>query len=261
MMRVELTGKVALVTGAGGHIGKSISQVLAANGAKVIFSDYNLEAAEKAAAGTAHAVSMALDVTNEAQIEETIQKIAKDFGSLDILVNNAGVYSGSERCTIDQFPRDKWDWILNVDLTGVYLMSKYTAQVMIARGGGRIINISSVAGIVPLRLQCAYDAAKAGVANLTQCMAIELGSKGILVNCIAPGSILTGPTKKIFYGDDGNPTDWGKDLLSHIALGRPGRCEEIAYAVLFLAAPENSYLTGQVIAVDGGWTVGYIRNF
>ena len=260
-MKVDVKNKVALVTGAGGHIGSAIAEVLASNGAKVIYTDYKIEAADKASSKTQGSKSMALDVTNEVQVREVIDKVVKDFGSLDILVNNAGVNLGKERCTIDKFERKHWDWIMNVDLTGLFLVSKYGSQAMILQKSGRIINISSIAGLVPLRLQCAYDAAKAGVVNLTKAMAVELGDYGILANCVAPGSIVTSGTKELFYGKDGDMTDWGKDLLSHIPLGRPGSCGEIANTVLFLAGPESSYITGQVLAVDGGWTAGYIRNF
>ncbi len=132
---------------------------------------------------------------------------------------------------------------------------------MLGSGGGRIVNISSIAGLVPLRLQSAFVAAKAGVANLTRSMAIELGSKGILVNCVAPGSTLTRGTEALFYGPDGAYTEKAASLLAHIPLGRPGTTAEIANAVLFLVAPESSYVNGAVLVVDGGWTAGYVRDW
>ena len=115
--------------------------------------------------------------------------------------------------------------------------------------------------MVPLRLQSPFVAAKAGVINLTRSMAIELGQYGVLVNAIAPGSTLTDGTRKLFYGETGKFRDHVQKLLDHIPLGRPATTEEIAYAVLFLAAPQNTYITGQVLAVDGGWTAGYMREF
>ena len=132
---------------------------------------------------------------------------------------------------------------------------------MIQQKSGRIINIASVAGLVPLRLQSAFVAAKAGVVNLSRSMALELGPHGILVNCIAPGSILTEGTKKLFYGEDGKYRDSAASLVSHIPLGRPGTPEEIASATLFLAAPDSSYVNGAILTVDGGWTAGYMREF
>ena len=197
---------------------------------------------------------MALDVTDEVQVEATIKAIVHDFGRLDILVNNAGVNTLTARVTIEHFPRSEWDRILNVDLDGVFLMSKAAARVMVEQGSGRIINIASIAGLVPLRLQCSYVAAKAGVVNLTKAMALELGPRGVLVNGIAPGSTLTEGTRKLFYGEDGLFKDSVKQMLAHIPLGRPAEPQEIACAALFLAAPENSYMNGHILTVDGGWT-------
>ncbi len=130
-----------------------------------------------------------------------------------------------------------------------------------AQKSGRIINIASIAGLVPLRLQCAFVAAKAGVVNLTRAMALELGPHGILVNGIAPGSTLTEGTRKLFYGEDGAFRHSVQRMLDHIPLGRPGNVDEIAVAALFLADPENSYMNGHVLTVDGGWTAGYSREF
>ena len=135
------------------------------------------------------------------------------------------------------------------------------ARIMRRQQAGRIINIASAFGLVAARLQCAYVAAKAGVVNLTKAMALELGPYGILVNGIAPGSILTEGTKQLFYGEGGQFRDAVKKMLDHVPLGRPGTVEEIAVAVLFLADPENSYTNGHILAVDGGWTAGYAREF
>jgi 3-oxoacyl-[acyl-carrier protein] reductase len=132
---------------------------------------------------------------------------------------------------------------------------------MIAQKSGRIINIASIAGLVPLRLQCAFVAAKAGVVNLTKAMALELGPHGILVNGIAPGSTLTEGTRRLFYGEDGTFRHAVQRMLDHVPLGRPGTPEEIAVAALFLADPENSYMNGHILTVDGGWTAGYAREF
>jgi NAD(P)-dependent dehydrogenase (short-subunit alcohol dehydrogenase family) len=156
---------------------------------------------------------------------------------------------------------EDWRRILDVDLTGVFVMSQAVVPVMLQNPGGRIVNISSIAGLVPLRLQSAFVAAKAGVVNLTRSMALELGPMGILVNAVAPGSTLTRGTEALFYGSDGVYTEKAASLLSHIPLGRPGAPEEIAHAVLFLAAPESSYINGAILTVDGGWTAGYTRDW
>ena len=200
-------------------------------------------------------------MTKPQEITAVIDQIVSEAGRLDILVNNAGINTLAHRVTLDEFPREEWDRILAVDLTGLYEVSKAAAQVMRAQGAGRIINIASIAGLVPLRLQCAYVAAKAGVVNLTRAMALELGPYGILVNGIAPGSILTDGTRRLFYAEDGSFHAHAQRMLDHVPLGRPGLPEEIAVAVLFLADPENSYTNGHILTVDGGWTAGYTRDF
>src|SRR5437588_13039421 len=140
-------------------------------------------------------------------------------------------------------------------------MSQAAAVIMRNQKYGRIVNIASIAGLVPLRLQCAFIAAKGGVVNLTKAMALELGPDGILVNAIAPGSTLTDGTRKLFYGDDGLFRDSVRRMLDHVPLGRPATVDEIAVAALFLADPENTYMNGHILVVDGGWTAGYSRDF
>jgi 3-oxoacyl-[acyl-carrier protein] reductase len=258
-MKADLSDKVSLVTGAARGIGQAIADRLAANGSRVIYADRDDTTA--AAQRFPGAVAMTMDVTNREQIESGIAKIVNDFGRLDILVNNAGINTAKHRVTIDEFPRDEWDHILAVDLTGLYEVSQVAARVMIKQKAGRIINISSVLGIVPARLQCAFIAAKGGVVNMTKAMALELGPHGILVNGVAPGSTLTEGTKALFYGPDGQFSASVQQMLAHIPLGRPGTTDEIAVAVLFLADPENTYTNGHILAVDGGWTAGYLREF
>ena len=248
-MTVNLQGRVALVTGAARGIGKAIADCLAENGATVYRGDLSGD--------------FPMDVTNPQQITDALARVERERGRLDILVNNAGINTLAHRVNIDKFPQAEWDRILAVDLTGVFAVSR-TAIPLIRKApddGRRIVNNASIAGLVPLRLQCAFTAAKAGVINLTKAMALELGPEGILVNAIAPGSILTQGTEQLFYGDDGLFKDSVQRLLDHIPLGRPGTPEEIAHAVLFLAAPESSYINGHCLTVDGGWTAGYHREF
>jgi NAD(P)-dependent dehydrogenase (short-subunit alcohol dehydrogenase family) len=260
-MKVDLADKVALVTGAARGIGQAIADAFAANGARVIYSDIDFKTAIESAARSPGCKAVALDVTDEAQINAVIAEILRDFGRLDILVNNAGVNTMAHRVTIDKFPRFEWDRIVNVDLTGTYLVSHAASPLMVARKSGRIINIASIAGLVPLRLQSPFVAAKAGVINLTRSMALELGPHGVLVNGIAPGSTLTEGTRQLFYGEDGSFRHAVQQMLAHIPLGRPALPEEIAHAALFLAAPESSYINGHILTVDGGWTAGYTREF
>jgi 3-oxoacyl-[acyl-carrier protein] reductase len=260
-MRVNLENQVALVTGAGRGIGKAIADAFAANGAHVLYTDIDLATATASAAQSPRGQALALDVTDAAQVEAVMDRVAREYGRLDILVNNAGVNTLEHRVPIDQFPPHEWDRILRVDLNGLFLVSRAGARVMLPQKSGRIINIASVAGLVPLRLQCPFVAAKAGVVNLTKAMALELGPRGVLVNCIAPGSVLTEGTRQLFYGEGGKFKDAVQRLLDHIPLGRPGTPEEIAHAALFLAAPESSYVNGHILTVDGGWTAGYTRDF
>jgi NAD(P)-dependent dehydrogenase (short-subunit alcohol dehydrogenase family) len=259
-MRVDLQGKVVLVTGAARGIGRAIATLLAENGATVIHSDRDADAVRQAAGDAG--LALTLDVGDPAQIAAGIAEVLARFGRLDILVNNAGIGTGpSERAPIDTSSPEVWDRVLKIDLTGVYLMSRAAAAPMIAQRAGRIVNIASVVGLVPLRLQSAYVAAKAGVVNLTRSMALELAPHGILVNAVAPGSTETEAWKGWIEDTSSEQQALYARLLSHIPLGRPAQPREIAQAVLFLVAPASSYVTGHVLTVDGGWTAGFARDF
>ncbi|MHB8972375.1 MAG: SDR family NAD(P)-dependent oxidoreductase [Pirellulaceae bacterium] len=260
-MKVELGNRVALVTGAARGIGQAIADSLADNGALVYYSDVDSATVQQAAASRAGAIAVDMDVSNEDQVRAVVERIVREQGRIDILINNAGVNTMRHRVPIDQFPRDEWDRIVQIDLTGLYVVSRIVAGAMRTQKWGRIVNISSVAGLVPLRLQCAFVAAKAGVINLTKAMALELGADGITVNAVAPGSILTEGTQKLFYGEDGMFRQAVQQMLAHVPLGRPGTTAEVAHAVLFLVAPESTYVNGAVLTVDGGWTAGYAREF
>lgn len=260
-MRCDLSGTVSLVTGAARGIGQAIADRLALNGSTVYYTDLDAESAEAAAAMTPTGRGLKLDVTAPGDIASAIRHITDAHGRLDLLVNNAGINTLGDRKPIDGYSREDWDRILAVDLTAVYEVSKAAAAVMRAQGRGRIVNIASIAGLVPLRLQSGFVAAKAGVVNLTKSMALELGPHGILVNGIAPGSILTLGTRQLFYGDGGEYKEAARRMLDHVPLGRPGTVDEIAVAALFLADPENSYTNGHILVVDGGWTAGYTRDF
>ena len=264
-MKVALEGNGAIVTGGANGIGKAIVHALVENGAHVAIVDIDTEAGIQTAqemqkdGGTC--IFVEADVANHKQMEAAAKDIAMQLGGIQILINNAGINTKSERVPIHQYTLDDWHRILQVDLTGVFVVSRSVIPHMLDNTPGRIVNISSIAGLVPLRLQSAFVAAKAGVANLTRSMALELGPQGILVNAVAPGSTLTRGTKALFYGPDGAYTDNAESLLSHIPLGRPGNVEEIAAAVLFLVAPEASYINGAILTVDGGWTAGYTRDW
>ena len=264
-MKVNLNEQVAIVTGGANGIGRAIVQRLIENDAQVVIVDIDGEAGEKAveevvaAGGTC--LSLVGDVSSPEQMEDMVEQVMARFGQIDILINNAGVNTRSDRVPIHEYSLEDWQRIVDIDLTGVFVTSRAVIPEMLKSPGGRIVNISSIAGLVPLRLQCAYVAAKAGVASLTRAMAVELGAQGILVNAVAPGSTLTRGTEALFYGPDGAYTENAASLLSHIPLGRPGKTDEMAHAVLFLVAPESSYITGAILTVDGGWTAGYVRDW
>ena len=258
-MRCDLNGQVAFVTGAAGAIGRVIAKRLVENGAAVVIADIDHDGAERVADSLPKAIACRVDIRSAASVETAAAACMERFGRFDILVNNAGVNTFAHRVNIDAFPPEEWDRITGIDLDGLYVMSRGALRPMLASGrGGRIINIASVVGLAAMRLQSPFVAAKAGIIHLTRSMALELGPQGVLTNAIAPGSIMTELTAKLFYGDDGKFAGRTKDFMAHVPLGRPGLPEEIAEAALFLASPGASYINGQVLAVDGGWTAGYM---
>lgn len=258
-MRCDLSGMVALVTGAAGAIGGSIAGRLSDNGASVVVADIDIVGAARVANTLSDAMACAVDIRSSQSVDVAVAKILDRYGRLDILVNNAGVNTLAHRVTIDTFPIEEWDRIISIDLDGLYFMSRAALAPMLSGGkGGRIINIASAVGLAAMRLQSPFIAAKAGIIHLTKAMAIELGEKGILTNAVAPGSVMTAVTAKLFYGEDGQFAQRTKEFMSHIPLGRPAQPTEIAEAVLFLSSPAASYINGQVLAIDGGWTSGYM---
>ncbi|MFA6107189.1 MAG: SDR family NAD(P)-dependent oxidoreductase [Candidatus Latescibacterota bacterium] len=264
-MQVDLKNQVAVVTGGGNGIGRAIVDDLAANGALVAILDLDGDAAAKAAAEVTaagqQAAAWTANVTDAARMEAVVAEILARWSRIDILVNNAGINTSGNRKPIHEYSTEDWNRIIQVDLTGVFTVSKAVIPAILRQPSGRIVNIASIAGLVPLRLQSGYVAAKAGVVNLTRSMALELGPHGILTNCVAPGSTLTAGTRALFYGPGGSYSEKAQAMLAHVPLGRPGEPAEIAHAVLFLVSPEASYVNGAVLPVDGGWTAGYTRDF
>jgi NAD(P)-dependent dehydrogenase (short-subunit alcohol dehydrogenase family) len=263
-MNVDLQGKVAIVTGAAQGIGRSIAEALALARATVVISDVKKEKGEAAAAkigsGT---LFIPCDVSEPQQVRSLFESTVRKHGRLDILVNNAGINTTrqEERVTVDQYPEELWRRIIDVDLNGTFYCSRAAAAQMVRQGSGAIVNIASAAGVVALRLQIGFVAAKAAVIRMTEAMACELGPRGIRVNAVSPGSTVTETTEKLFYGEDGSFKDFARRLLSFIPQGRPGRSPEIAAAVLFLVSEEASYVTGHNLVVDGGWTCGFNRDW
>jgi 3-oxoacyl-[acyl-carrier protein] reductase len=262
-MKVDLTKSVALITGAAAGIGQAMALAMADNGATIAAVDLGTDGGETmeklSHSGRPHAFFSA-DVSKVDQVNKAVAAVEKEFGRIDILVNNAGTNSPGElRRNIYDYDVTEWHRIVAVDLDGLFYFCRAVSPGMVARKAGAIINIASVMGLIPIRLQSAYVAAKAGVINLSRSMALELGPSGIRVNAIAPGSILTRRTRELFY----NPAKSAisESLLKHIPLGRPGNPDEIANAALFLASADSSYVTGTVLTVDGGWTAGFAREW
>lgn len=260
-MQVDLKGQVALVTGAATGIGKACAERLLENGATVVFSDRDLDRVRETAGNRGDAV--AIDVADRAAIAQSVAEILERHGRIDILVNNAGIgVRAADRKTVDEFPVEAWDEMIAIDLTGVFLMSRtVTAAMRARRSGGAVVNIASVLGLVPMRLQSSYVAAKSGVVNLTRSMAIELAREGIRVNAVAPGSTATEGWQRWIQDPSSEVQDLHRSLMSHIPMGRPATTQEIANAVLFLSSPAASYVTGHTLVVDGGWTAGYARDW
>ena len=262
-MQVDLRGQVALVTGAAKGIGRAIADTLAVNGARVVYTDRDRAGgAEAAAAAGGEHLFFRPRRRERRRGRRGRRRSRRAAGALDILVNNAGIgVKAGDRKTIDEFPVETWEEMLRIDLTGVFRVSRAAIPHMKAKGAGRIINIASVLGLVPMRLQSSYVAAKAGVVNLTRSMALELAPFGILVNGIAPGSTATAGWKQWMQDARSEELDLHAQLLSHIPLERPATTQEIANGALFLAAPESSYITGHILPIDGGWTAGFARDF
>ncbi len=238
--------KVAVVTGASRGIGKSIAKALAAGGAKIVAVDVDLAAteamvAELKAAGS-EAVAVHGDVTKTADAEKMVQVAVDTFGRLDILVNNAGI---TRDALLLRMKDEDWDAVLGVNLKGAFLCTRAAAKVMSKQRYGRIINIASVVGQMGNAGQANYCASKAGLMGLTRSNARELARRNVTVNAVAPGFIATDMT-------DALPEKTRQELAAQIPLERLGSADDIANAVVFLAAEKSGYITGQVLAVNGG---------
>jgi len=247
-MAGRLAGKVAIITGAGSGIGAGIAKLFVKEGAKVVIADWNFENAKKVAAGLgANAMAVKCDVSRADEVKAMVDEAVNKFGRIDILINNAGVYIPH---SIEDVSEEEWDKVMNVDLKGVMLCSKYAIPVMKKQGRGKIVNIASIAGLVGFGGSAAYCAAKGGVVNLTREMAMDYIKDGIYVNAICPGVILTAMTDPLLKD---KATE--KALMQQTPVGRFGKPEDIAYAALYLAGDESDFVVGTELVVDGGWTI------
>ncbi len=241
-----LKDKVCLITGSARGIGYAIAEELAANGAKIVLTDVLEDvldkSVEKLSSTGAEVIGIPLDVSNSEQVSAAVDRAKESFGSIDLLVNNAGV---TKDTLLVRMSEADWDFVLRVNLKGAFLMTQAVAKVMMKQRSGKIVNISSVVGLMGNAGQVNYSSSKAGLLGLTKSCARELAGRGICVNAIAPGFIETEMTTVL-------PDAARAAFLENIPLKRAGTPADIAKSVLFLASPSSDYITGQVLGVNGG---------
>jgi 3-oxoacyl-[acyl-carrier protein] reductase len=246
-----LDGRVALVTGAGGGLGQGICPGLAAAGAAVACVDCDLAKAEAIAETVAAAGGRALpletDVSDEASIAEMARLVTAELGGVDVLVNNAAIYPRREWTEIT---REEWDAVLGTNLRGYFLCARAVFDSMRRRGRGRIVNLSSITFLIGFPNLLDYVSSKGGVVGFTRALAREVGPAGVTVNAIAPGAFPT-DAEKIHP----NPEQYNQFVLDQQSLKRRGTPEDVGNLVAFLASDAASFITGQTIAIDGGWAM------
>lgn len=251
-----LAGKVALITGGASGIGKATAELFAREGAAVTIADVNVEAGEAVARALAHdcgeVMFVRCDVTKASDCQQAVQKTVDRFGKLDILFNNAGII---RRASVIDTTEEEWDWVMAVNVRSVFLMSKAAIPVMVKTGGGVIVNSGSGWGLVGGKDAVSYCASKGAVIQLTKAMALDHGAQNIRVNAVCPGDTDT----PMLAGEAEQLGQSHESILAESVqrpLGRVGRPEEIAQAVLYLASDASSFVTGTTLLVDGGGLAG-----
>ncbi|MGE3799077.1 MAG: SDR family NAD(P)-dependent oxidoreductase [Thermomicrobiales bacterium] len=244
-------GKRALVTGGATGIGRAIALRLGQEGARVLVADINAEGG-RATAQEAGGIFVRCDTSQPEDAKAAVTTCVAEFGGLDILINSAAHLGGPH--DVATMPEDEWRSVLAVTLDGVFHCSKYAVQIMLGSGGGSIIHIASVEGMMGVAGHAAYVTGKSALFGLTRSMAIDYGKHGIRVNAISPGIIDSGRPDITALKENAEMMRFWREMT---VLDRMGRPEEVAAAALFLASDESSYITGQNLAVDGGWTIGH----
>lgn len=244
---MKLQGKFAIVTGGTRGIGRATAELLAQQGADVLIAARSLEQAQATAREIAEisgrqVIPVAVDVSSPESAKAMVEKAMATFGRIDILINNAGV---TRDTLIMRMEESDWDYVLDINLKGTFNCSKAVVRQMLKQRYGRIINVSSVAGLMGNAGQTNYSASKAGVIGFSKALARELASRQITVNVVAPGFVPTALTNDL-------PEELKTESLKMIPLGRWGKPEEVAYAIAFLASDQAGYITGQVLSIDGG---------
>jgi NAD(P)-dependent dehydrogenase (short-subunit alcohol dehydrogenase family) len=249
-MTGRLQDKVCVITGAGSGMGKAMAETFAREGAKVVLAD--VSGNEEAVARTVGGVPVRCDVSDEAQVEAMIATATREFGRLDVLCNNAGF--GGGMAPLHRQSTELWDKVHSTNLRGTFLGMKYGIAAMLKTGGGAVVNTTSASGIVGWKHHSVYGAAKAGVNQLTKVAALDYSDQGVRVNAVAPGTMWTGlveASKTHAAPPEGFP------VLAGIPMGRWGLAQDIANAALFLASDEAAYITGVILPVDGGYSIGF----
>jgi len=251
LKQFSLEGKSAIITGSGSGLGMAVSKGFAMAGANLVLVDSNLEAVQELAEELAdfgyRALAVKADVTNAEEARAAVEIAAKEFGGVDVLVNCAGI---TRRMPLEEFDENAWDIVLGVNLKGTFLFTKYAAVEMLKKGNGSIVNFGSLGSVVAIPLSAAYCSSKGGVAMFTKTAACEWAKRGIRVNAVLPGTFETPLLKQCI---DENPA-YGEDMLKRFPIGRFAKPEEIVGACIFLSSDASTYVTGHLLAVDGGCT-------
>ena len=243
---MDLKDQIVLVTGGARGIGKAIAENFAKKGAHLVIADISLSSAEETAKEIAatgvRTLALSLDVSKAGDVTAAFANIIKEFGRIDFVINNAGITKDG---LVLRMKEEDWDAVININLKGVFLCSKEAVKLMVKQRYGRIVNIASVVAFIGNPGQANYSASKAGIVGLTRTIAAEYASRGVTVNAVAPGFIATAMTEAL-------PDNIRQEMLKSIPVGTFGSVDDVANAVAFLASPDNGYITGQVIHVNGG---------
>jgi len=250
----RLDGKVAVITGAGGGMGREAARVFSDEGASVCVADVDLAAAEETAAGCRDAFALQVDVSDESGVGAMMKTTADRYGGIDVLYNNAGISPADDASIVDT-ESDAWDRVQDVNTKGVYLCCKHGIPYLLERGGGSVINVASFVALVGAATsQISYTASKGAVLSMSRELAVQFARQGVRVNALCPGPVETPLLLRIF-GDD--PAAYERRRV-HLPMGRLAKPREIVNAALFLASDESSYVNGATFLVDGGLTAAYV---